>query len=134
MEFTTAAEVQGRKTWQAYAPGTNGQRRTMAILLDDWNQGKTPSDAYVSGTAGMMYCPQMGDEMHILISGSVAGSGTGTASLTVGTTLICQSGSGKFVPTTGSPQSEPFRLMEQVDYPFSTDEVDLLARAMYTGY
>lgn len=121
----SVAMVGGRFTWQAFQPGTNGQRRLVAILLEDDLQGKLASDAYVDGTRCKMYVPLPGEEMNILLK-DIAGTGDDHAA---GETVIADTGTGKFIATTGSPQSEPFRLLETITDPVA----DTLAWASYTG-
>jgi hypothetical protein len=116
----------GRFTYQVFQPGTNGQRRTIYILLDDPLQGFVPGVAYVSGSRGFMYVPEEGDEMNILLK-DIAGTGDVHS---MGETVIAETGSGKFIATTGSPQSEPFRLMETIPAPMA----DTLAWAVCTGH
>lgn len=119
------AAVAGRFTWQVYQPGTDGDRRLVAILLPDSLQGKLATDAYVTGTRCFLYCPLPGEEMNILF-----GNAAGTADdIAIGDLLIADTGTGKFVETTGSPESEPFIALEAIVDPTA----DQLLWAMATG-
>jgi len=120
--------VSGRYTWQVYTPGTDGNRLPIAVLMEDHLQGKTATDAYVTGTRCFLYCPIMGEELNMLVS--AAGTGTGDAQA-IGGLLIGDTGTGLLVATTGTPESEPFQLLETV-----ADVViaGTLTHCMYTGY
>ena len=114
MEFTPATEpVNGIYTGRVYQPGTNGKRRPLLILVEDQENGKRVTDAYVTGTLGKVYIPHPGEWLQILLQ-DVSGTGDAHA---IGERLIAESGSGKFIATTGSPEVEPFIVMETVAAP-----------------
>lgn len=125
MELTSAALVDLVPTMQVYTPGSDGKARALCILLDDPNQGKLYDDAYVSGTRGMVYFPQAGERLNIRVA-DVAGTADDH---TVSGRMIGQSGTGKFINTTGTPDSEPFQLLEAATDPTS----EALMLAMVTG-
>lgn len=120
------APVNGLFTWEAYAPGTDGDRLPVVILLDDELQGKLATEAYVSGTEGRLYAPANGEELNILF-GNAAGTGDDVA---IGDLLMGDTGTGKLINTTGDPESEPFQALEAITDPTA----DQLLWAMYTGY
>lgn len=126
LEILTYFTAGRRHTWRAFQPGTDGQRRVIAVLLEDSFQGKLYSDAYVTGTRCRMYVPLAGEELNMLIA-DVAGTGDVH---TAGDTMIVQSSTGKLIVTTGTPQSEPFRLQEGEAAPTA----DTWLACMYTGY
>lgn len=120
------AAVNGRFTYQVYQPGTDGNRRPIFILLPDQLQGKLATDAYVDGTRCFLYCPVAGEEFNMLVA-DVSGTGDDH---TIGELMIVDTGTGKLITTTGSPESEPFMLLEA-----STDPTaDALMHCLYTGY
>lgn len=107
------APVGGRFTYEAYAPGTDGERRPVIILLQDDFQGKLNTDAYVSGTRCKVYYPLPGEEMNIRF-----GDTSGTADdIAIGDLLIADTGTGEFIKTTGTPESEPFQALEALTDP-----------------
>lgn len=108
MEFTTAAMIGGRPTWQCFQRGTDGQNALLAILREDNEQGIPATSAYAASAHCFLYVPQCGEEINILVA-DVAGTGD---IHTIGDYMIYTSGSGKFKTTTGSPNVEPFRLLE----------------------
>lgn len=69
------APVNGRFTWEASSV-TSGSPRMLALLLADPEQGKLPTDAYVSGTRCFLYFPLIGEEVNVL---TAAEPGTGSA-------------------------------------------------------
>ena len=120
------AERGGRFTYELWAPGTDGNRRQMIILLEDRLQGKTAVDAYAAGDFALFYTPLPGEEMNVLF-----GNASGTADdIAVGDLLICDEGTGKFVETTGSPESEPFQALEAIVDPVA----DQLIHVVTTGH
>jgi len=129
MQIKAAVEpVGGRLTYEAYAPGTDGERRPILVLLADDLQGKLATDAYVTGTRCKLYAPIMGEEMNVLVS--AAGTGTGD-SIAIGDLLIGNTGDGLLIKTTGDPESEPFQSMETLTDVVATGT---LTHVMYTGY
>jgi hypothetical protein len=118
----------GRLTWEVYNADADGDQRLIAVLQEDYLQGKTVTDAYVSGTRGFLYCPIMGEELNML----VAAPGTGTGDeMDIGDLLMVNDGDGILVATTGDPQNEAFIVTEPVDDVVSTGT---LVRVMYTGH
>jgi hypothetical protein len=119
------AEVGGRKFWEAYG-GTSGHRKLIAILLENELIGKTCEDAIEDGQKIRMYVPIPGDEL--LVRVSATGTGTGD-SQAVGAKLILANG-GTFIATTGTPEAEPFEVMEAVDDVTSAGD---LVHVIFTG-
>lgn len=107
------AAVASRFTYIGATPGGDGQRCTIAVLLEDSNQGKTYADAYADGDQGFLYFPLPGDELNMLLQ-DVAGTGDDFA---IGDLLIVDNGTGKLIATTGTPESEPFQLLEAATNP-----------------
>lgn len=90
----------GRFTYEPFAPGTDGKKGEILVLREDDEQGKTMTDAYVTGTRCFMYAPLPGDELNLLL-GEVAGTGNTYA---IGDRLIANATAGYLIPETGSPQ------------------------------
>src|SRR3990172_2324427 len=77
MQVKAATEpVNGKYTWEVYNQAADGNmpQGPITVLLEDYLQGKTISDAYVSGTLGNLYCPLAGD-MLLMLMLDVAGTG-----------------------------------------------------------
>lgn len=132
MQVKAATEpVAGRHTWEVYAPpdSADGYRTQgpLAVLLEDDEQGKTASDAYVTGTIGKLYCPLPGDDLNMLVK-NISGTGDTFA---IGDLLIVDDDSGKLIATTGTVEAEPFVVMETVATALTADT---LVHCMYTGY
>lgn len=110
MEVKAATEpVGGKHTWQAFS-GSDGERKLIAILLENEMIGKTCTDEIADAQKVRMYCPIPGDELLVLVSAT--GTGTGD-SMAIGAKLILASG-GTFIATTGTPEAEPFEVLETV--------------------
>ena len=118
-------EVGGRLYWEAYS-GTSGHRKLIAILLENELIGKTCEDTIDDGQKVRMYVPIPGDEL--LVRVSAVGTGTGD-SLAIGDKLILANG-GTFIATTGTPEAEPFEVMEAVDDVTSAGD---LVHVIFTG-
>ncbi len=126
----SVALIGGRFTWQVYTPGSDGNRRIIAVLLADQLHGKTATDAYVTGTRCYMYCPAMGEDMNMLIA-DVAGTGTsGTEAKAVGDLLMVEDGTGMLIDTS-SPEAEPFILLEAQEEVIAANA---LLWCKFTGY
>lgn len=127
MQLTAAtAAVGGRFTWEVYNAAADGNQRLIAVLLPDVLRGKIATDAYVNGERCFLYCPIAGEELNMLIA-DVGGTGDDFA---IGDLLMVDDGTGKLVATTGTPESEPFFILEAVTDPTA----DHLRWCMFTGY
>lgn len=120
------AAIGGRFTWEVFSAGADGDQRLVAILLADNMQGQLATSAYVSGTRGFLYIPVAGEEFNMLVA-DVAGTGDDH---TIGELMMIDTGTGKLVTTTGSPEMESFILLEATTDPTA----DALLWAMYTGH
>ena len=128
MQVAAATEPQsGRFTWEVYNADADGNQRIIAVLLPDALQGKTATDAYVTGSRCFLYCPLPGELLNMLLQ-DVAGTGDTYA---IGDIFIVDDGTGKLIATTGSPEAEPFVLMETISTPLAADALEL---CMFTGY
>lgn len=123
MQIKATALVNGVATFEVYAPGTDGEQRPVLILLENKIEGKIYSDAYVSGTRGFLYIPAPGEELNVLVA-DVSGTADDHA---VGGMLIADTGTGKFINTTGSPESEPFQLLEAATDPVAEAWMHVMA-------
>ena len=124
--LTNTAEVGGRFTYEPYNADADGNRRTVLVLIEDYLQGKTKEDAYANGDRCFLYAPCMGEELKMLLA-DVSGTGDTHA---IGELLIVDDSTGKLIATTGSPESEPFQLLEALAAPTA----DTHALCMYTGH
>ena len=126
IDTSVAIDGSGRFTWKVYAPGSDGIRCGLwAVLIEDDLQGRTETTAYVAGDRIRLYRPLPGDELNMILQ-DVSGTADDHA---VGEQLIADTGTGKLIATTGSPESEPFMLLEAVTDPVA----DTLAWCVYTG-
>lgn len=127
LEVTPGTALSGTVfTYRAYAPGTDGERRPVIVLLPDRLQGALETDAYTTGRRGYIYFPAMGEELNML-KGDVSGTADDFA---IGDMLMLDTGTGKVIASTGSPESEPFQCLETVTDPTA----DQLVWCLYTGY
>ena len=120
------APIDGVFTYEAYNPGGDGVRAPILVLEEDHKQGKTATEAYVTGTRIRMYAPVMGEELNVLVQ-DVSGTGDDFA---IGDVFIVDNSTGKLLATTGTVESEPFIGLEVVTDPTA----DHLLHCMYTGY
>jgi len=131
----TAVDGNGRHTWEPFGTtaassdegvAADGDKRIIAVLLEDTLQGQTYNDAYVSGDRCFIYFPIMGEELNMIVENQ-----SGTAdSWGVGDLLQVDDGTGKLLATDSNPESEPFQLLEAV----SALTADAHCWVMYTGY
>jgi hypothetical protein len=115
----------GEFQWRHYQPGTDGNRRLIAVLLPDRLQGKLATDAYVASTRCFLYVPIPGEMLNMLYVGD-------SASHAVGDVFIAQTSSGLLVVTAGSPQSQPFQILEAFTSAQTT--ANFLGWSLFTGY
>lgn len=128
LEMTTAAEVQGKSTYQARSL-TAGSKGAIAVLMPDYlqgevgvgasigaNLGNAVGDAAVSGTVRQVYFPAAGEDLNLVV-GSVAGTADDVA---VGD-LFGVNNDGK-LKANSSYTSAPFQALETITDP-TTDYV-----------
>jgi hypothetical protein len=128
MEIDNAVEpIGGRHSWQMYS-GTTGHRAIIAVLLENELTGKTCADVIAAGQRIRMYCPIMADEL--LMRVSATGTGTGDT-LTIGAKVILAQG-GTLIANTGSPESEPFQVMETMSDVVASPGT--LTHVIFTGF
>lgn len=98
----STALIGNEATWVAAAPGADGAKVLPALLLEDRLQGKTITDAYVSGRKCFLYFLLPGD-IFLALVGEVAGTGN---SYEPGDRLIIDAEDGILVPEVGSTTIE----------------------------
>lgn len=129
MQIKAATEpVGGRHTWEAFNADADGDQRLIAVLLENALLGETMDTAYVDGQRCFLYVPAAGEELNMLVA--APGTGTGDA-FAIGALLMVNDGDGLLVATTGSPESEPFIVMETVS---DVVAAGTLTWVMYTGH
>lgn len=126
MTVKSAVEpVNGRFTYEPYNRGGSGQRAEIAVLLEDELQGKLVTEAHTSGQHGMLYFPQPGDLLQMLVD-NVTGTGD---TFGIDDYMMIEDGTGKLIATS-SAESEPFQIRETVSSALTSDTLVL---CMYTG-
>ena len=130
VQIQVATALQGgRHTWELYNVAADGSRPSgpIIILTEDLHQGRTMETAYAAGERAFGYIPLPGDELNLLIGATVV---AGTATIAAGTVLIIDDTTGKFIPTTGSPEMENAMTLEA-----TTDaDADVWTWCQWTGY
>lgn len=124
----TVALKGGRHTYKIYNRDADGNlpQGPYYVLMEDYLQGKTPSDAYAEGERCFLYCPLAGDELNLIV-GNIAGTADDHA---LGEILMVDDGTGKLIVTTGTPESEVAVLLEAITDPTA----DTLAWVQWTGH
>lgn len=122
------ALVGGRHTWELYNADADGgnPKGPIIILRENPLLGGNISDAYVAGERCFGYIPAAGDELNLML-GDVSGTGDDH---TKGEILMLDDGTGEFVATTGSPETEVAQLLETITDPTT----DTLAWCVWTGF
>jgi len=125
MQLTAATEpIGGRHTYATYAPGTgDGTQKPRYILLEDWANGKTFDDAYVSGTRCFLAQLVPGDEVNVR-KADISGTGSPTENMAIGDKALIVDGTGKISDvavgnlyvgsTTTLPIDYPFEVLETI--------------------
>ncbi len=126
MQINAQEPVGGRHDWTAFNADADGNQRLIAVLLPDSLQGKDADAAYVDGDRCFLYCPAAGEELNVLVL-NIAGTSDAFA---IGDILIVNDGDGKMIATTGTPESEPFVVLETK----AAITADTLVHCMYSGH
>lgn len=120
----------GRLTYRVFDGAADGERDEVLILLPNTLLGKTEDTAYASGDRCFMYMPCVGEEIRVRCA-NLTGTGSGTDdAFAIGDKLMPDDGTGKFVKTTGSPEMEPFKVLETI----AAIQTDTLVLCRYTNY
>lgn len=117
------APVNGRHTWRVWS-GASGAKQLIVVLLEDAEQGKLSTDAYVTATRAKLYIPVPGDELNMLMA-DVAGTADDHA---IGDLLGAQTATGKLI-VNSSFAFIPFTCMETITDPVA----DQLVWCIYNG-
>jgi hypothetical protein len=117
----------GRHTMKIFAPGADGKNASgpLYLLRPDHLIGKTVNDAYAAGDRAFFYTPVAGEELNCLVL-NLAGTADDHP---VGERMMIDNGTGMLIVTTGTPDNEPFLLLEAIVDPV----VDTLAWVLYNG-
>lgn len=124
----------GRHTYKYYAPGADGEMPKGSYwvvterLLALAGKGITDSvtfDSYGAGEKCSLYSPRAGEELNLLLA-NLAGTADDHA---VGEKLMVDTGTGKLIATTGTPESEVAQTQEAVTDPTA----DTLVWAQWSG-
>jgi hypothetical protein len=129
LQVSAATEpVNGNFQYEVYNQAADGNNPSggHAVLIEDNIQGKLDTDAFVTGTLGTVYFPLPGEDIRMLVA-NVAGTGDTFA---IGDKMIVDDGTGKLVATTGSPEQEPFTIMETKSTALTADT---LVHCRYNG-
>ncbi len=106
----TATRVGNNPIVKVYTRDADGNRPAgpYIVLLEDRLQGRTPDTAYAPNEMAPAYIPLFGDELNLLY-GNVAGTADDVVAGDLG---IVDSGTGKLLVTTGSPETEVVMFLE----------------------
>jgi hypothetical protein len=125
----SVALVGGRHTWTPYNADADGGRPKggpFILVVEDYLRGLAATEPYTAGQRIFGIVPMAGDEYNLLIANL-----TGTADdHTAGEVLIVDDTTGKFIATTGTPETEVAVLLEDITDPTA----DTLAWCRWTGY
>lgn len=107
--------VGGRHTFELYNVAADGSRPggPIFILRENPYLGGKISDPYVAGERIFLYTPVEGEELNLML-GDVAGTGDDHVK---GEVLMIDDGTGEFVATTGTPETEVAQLLETITDP-----------------
>ena len=128
MEIDAAVEPIGNVfTYQAYgttaASGGNyvaadGNKKAIAVLLENDHEGKTYDDAYAAGDRGKVYYPAMGEQFNMIVQ---VQSGTGDT-FAIGDEMMVDDGTGKLLACDSDAEAHPFTNLETEATPLDADE------------
>lgn len=115
----------------------DGNRIPIAILLSSFDHetalnggGKNDATtAYADGESCAVYYPQMGEEFNMWVQ-DISGTGSDQDFVIGLSKLMVDDGTGKLCMSSGTPESEPFIILEtKADL-----AADYLSRVLYTGF
>lgn len=120
----------GRHTYKIYDETADGDQPSGAFWVVTHGLGmligKQASDSIAAGERAQYYSPVAGEELNLLLK-DIAGTGDDHA---LGEKLMVDTGTGKLIATTGSPETEVAQLLEAVTDPTA----DTLAWCQWSGH
>lgn len=126
----SVSTIGGRHTYKIFDESADGDHPTggVWIVTNLLNAmiGKTQSDSYAAGGRVSLYSPRAGEELNLRIK-DISGTGDDHA---LGEKLMLDTGTGKFIVTTGSPETEMAQLLEAITDPTA----DTIAWCQWSGY
>lgn len=129
LQLDASVAVQGgRHTFKIYDRDADGDRPAgpFWVLLEDFLQGKTMSDAYAAGDRCFLYAPLPGDELNLLYA-NLSGTADDHALGEIG---MVDDSTGKIIITTGTVETEVCIILETVTDPTA----DFLAWTIWSGH
>lgn len=105
----------GKHTYKVYQPGTDGENPLGGywVLVENLYQSQDATVAYAAGDFVKFYSPRMGDELNLLLA-NLAGTADDHP---LNEKMMVDTGTGKLIVTTGSPEDEVAQLLEVVTDP-----------------
>ena len=126
----SVALVNGRHTYKIYAESADGDQPTGGfwVVTEMLNGliGKTVNDSYAAGERCSLYAPEMGEDINLLVL-NLAGTADDHA---IGEKMMVDTGTGKLIVTTGTPETEVAQLLEAIVDPVA----DTLAWCQWSGH
>jgi hypothetical protein len=111
----TVALKSGQHTLKVYQPGTDGENPLGGywVLVEDLMTARTTVTQYAAGEFAKFYSPRMGDELNLLVA-NLAGTADDHP---LGEKMMLDTGTGKLIVTTGTPEDEVAVLLEAITDP-----------------
>jgi hypothetical protein len=129
MEIVPSTEpIEGVFTYAAYGTQAassgqyvtnDGDRKAIAILLENNTENKTMDDAYVAGDFAEVYYPAMGEQFNMILE-DVSGTGD---TFVIGEELMVDNGTGKLLTADSDAEAHPFTLLETVSTAPTADHI-----------
>ena len=118
----TEPDGSGMYTVEEFDGAADGERAPVIVALENNLAGKTSADAYAANDVVQCYMPLPGDELNVMVQASAG-------ALAIGDKMIFDDGTGTLIKTTGTPESEPFQVLETASDPAA----DALYHMLTTG-
>lgn len=124
----------GRHTYKYYTPGADGEMplgsywvvtEELMAMIGLGVTDATTFGSYAAGERCSLYSPRAGEELNLLLA-NIAGTADDHA---LNEKLMVDTGTGKFIATTGTPESEVAQLLEAITDPTA----DTLAWCQWSG-
>jgi hypothetical protein len=105
----------GKHTYKVYQPGADGENPLGGywVLVEDLYTARTTTTQYAAGEFAKFYSPRMGEELNLLVA-NLAGTADDHA---LNEKMMLDTGTGKLVVTTGTPENEVAQLLEAITDP-----------------
>ncbi len=110
--------IKSNGLYEPWNGAADGEQDEVIVLTENEGLGGLITDAYPASSRVRAYIPQRGDELQVLVASG--------ENVVIGDKLIIDDATGKMLKTTGTPEMEPFKVLESSGGALAADKLLLV--------